>query len=266
MIEAQRCGDTSIGWRFPNPKMKELFPLYGMGETAEEVQNEYKISREDQDKFAYESHQKALAAIKDGKFKNEIVPVNVKKRKEEFTVDTDEGPRENSTLDKLAKLRAVFRDGGTVTAGNSSSINDGAACVFVASEEFIKKHNLTPLVKITGGAVAGLHPNVMGLGPIHATRKLANTLGIKPNDFDLIELNEAFAVQSLACIKDLELDQSKINRNGGAIALGHPLGCSGARILTTLIHQMNADKNIKIGLATMCIGVGQGIALSVENA
>jgi acetyl-CoA acyltransferase len=263
---SSKMWDTSIGWRFPNPKMKEMFPLYGMGETAEEVQKEYNISREDQDKFAYESHQKALAAIKDGKFKNEIVPVNVKKRKEEFTVDTDEGPRENSTLDKLAKLRAVFRDGGTVTAGNSSSINDGAACVFVASEEFIKKHNLTPLVKITGGAVAGLHPNVMGLGPIHATRKLANTLGIKPNDFDLIELNEAFAVQSLACIKDLELDQSKINRNGGAIALGHPLGCSGARILTTLIHQMNADKNIKIGLATMCIGVGQGIALSVENA
>ncbi len=261
----QKMWDTSIGWRFPNPKMKELFPLLGMGETAEEVQKQYKISREEQDRFALGSHQKALKAIESGSFKDEILPIQVKKRKEEFIFDTDEGPRSNTSLEKLAKLKAAFREGGTVTAGNSSSINDGAACLFLASESFIKKHNLKPLVKITGGSVAGLHPNVMGLGPIFATRKLCQNLGIKPSDFDLIELNEAFAVQSLACIQELNLDQEKINRNGGAIALGHPLGCSGARLLTTLIHQMKKNSSFKTALATMCIGVGQGIALSVEN-
>ncbi len=261
----QKIWDTSIGWRFPNPKMEVLFPLYGMGETAEEVQKEYKISRDEQDAFALSSHQKAIQAIKTGQFKNEIVPITIKTRKEEKLIDTDEGPRADTSLEKLAKLRAAFREGGTVTAGNSSSINDGASCLFVASEDFIKKHKLTPLVKITGGSVAGLHPNVMGLGPIHATNKLCKGLGITPQDFDVLELNEAFAVQSLACIKELKLDQAKINLNGGAIALGHPLGSSGARIITTLIHIMQKNKNYKKGLATMCIGVGQGIALSVEN-
>ncbi len=261
----QQMWDTSIGWRFPNPKMKELFPLYGMGETAEEVQKEYKITRVEQDRFAFNSHQKAIAAQDSGAFDSEIVPVLVKKKKEEIKINKDDGPRRDTSLEKLAKLRPAFREGGSVTAGNSSSINDGASCIFIASEEFIKKHNLTPLVRITSASVAGLHPNVMGLGPIHATRKICTNLKMKANEFDIIELNEAFAVQSLACIKELQLDESKINNLGGAISLGHPLGCSGARILTTLTHQMTKNKKLKTGLATMCIGVGQGIALSVEN-
>lgn len=261
----QKMWDTTIGWRFPNPKLAERIPLLGMGETAEEVQLKHKISREDQDHFAYLSHQKALEAIAAEKFKNEIVPITVKLKKSEFIFDTDEGPRENSTLEKLAKLRPAFKDGGTVTAGNSSSINDGASMVVIVSEDFLKKHKLTPLCEITGGAVAGLEPNVMGLGPVHATNKLCERFNKNVTDFDIIELNEAFAVQSLACIKELQLDPSKINLYGGAIALGHPLGCSGTRILTTLTHLMQANPNYKEGLATMCIGVGQGIALSVKN-
>ncbi len=261
----QKMWDTAIGWRFPNPKMKELFPLFGMGETAEEIQKKYKISREDQDLFAFNSHQKAVASIKAGMFKDEIVPIEVKLRKSSYIFDTDEGPRENTSLEKLATLRAAFRDGGTVSAGNSSSINDGASAVMVVSEEFLKKHKLTPLVRITGGAVAGLHPNIMGMGPVHATSKLCKQTKLEPTDFDVVELNEAFAVQSLACLKELKLDQNRVNQRGGSIAIGHPLGCSGTRILTTLIHTMKDNKGLRNGLATMCIGVGQGIALSVEN-
>lgn len=261
----QKMWDTAIGWRFENPKMAQKFPLLGMGETAEEVQKLHNISREDQDKFAFDSHQKAVAAQQSGKFKNEIVPITYETRKGSVTVDTDEGPRPDTSLEKLAKLRPAFRKEGTVTAGNSSSINDGASMVVICSEEFLKRHNLTPMAMVTGGAVHGLHPNTMGLGPVGAIKKLCSRFGYKVSDFDLIELNEAFAVQALGCIKELELDPSKINRNGGSIAIGHPLGASGTRILSTLLHQMQTDAKIKNGLASMCIGVGQGIALSVEN-
>lgn len=262
---AQKMWDTSIGWRFENPKMANLFPLLGMGETAEEVQKVHGITREAQDAFALASHQKAVAAQSRGEFKDEIVPLSFETKKGTTVIDTDEGPRADTSLEKLAKLRPAFKKDGTVTAGNSSSINDGASMVVVCSEEFVKRHNLKPLAMITGGAVHGLHPNVMGLGPVGAVKKLTQRFGYKISDFDLIELNEAFAVQALGCIKELELDPSIINRNGGSIALGHPLGCSGTRILTTLVHQMQKNPSYKKGLASMCIGVGQGIALSVEN-
>lgn len=261
----QRMWDTSIGWRFENPKMAEMFPLLGMGETAEEVQKLHQISREEQDRFALASHEKAVKAQVEGKFQDEINPVVIESKKGTVAIEKDEGPRADTSLEKLAKLRPAFRKDGTVTAGNSSSINDGASMVVVCSEDFLKRHNLTPLVRISGGAVHGLHPNVMGLGPVGAVKKLSGRTGLKVKDFDLIELNEAFAAQALGCIKELDLDSSKINRNGGSIALGHPLGASGTRILTTLIHQMRKDPTLKNGLATMCIGVGQGIALSVER-
>lgn len=261
----QKMWDTAIGWRFENPKMAEIFPLLGMGETAEEVQKLHNISREDQDKFAFASHQKAIAAQAAGKFKDEIVPVSFETKKGLVTVENDEGPRADTSLEKLAKLKSAFKKDGTVTAGNSSSINDGASMVVICSEEFVKRHNLKPLAMVTGGAVHGLHPNIMGLGPVGAVKNLCNRFGYKVSDFDVIELNEAFAVQALGCMKELELDPTKVNRNGGSIAIGHPLGASGTRILSTLIHQMTKDASLKKGLASMCIGVGQGIALSVEN-
>lgn len=262
---SQKMWDTSIGWRFENSKMAEKFPLLGMGETAEEVQKLHGISREDQDKFALNSHQKAVKAQAEGKFKDEIVPILIENKKGSITVDSDEGPRSDTSLEKLAKLKPAFRKDGSVTAGNSSSINDGASMVVVCSEEFMKRHNLQPIARITGGAVHGLHPNVMGLGPVGAVKKLCDRSHQKISDFDIIELNEAFAAQALGCIKELELDVSKINRNGGSIAIGHPLGASGTRILTTLLHQMKKDPSLKKGLASMCIGVGQGIAVSVER-
>lgn len=262
---AQKMWDTSIGWRFENPKMAAIFPLLGMGETAEEVQSLHKISREAQDEFALSSHRKAVAAQVRGDFKAEIMPLTIETKKGSHTVDSDEGPRSDTSIEKLAKLKPAFRKDGTVTAGNSSSINDGASMVVICSEEFVKRHNLKPLVMITGGAVHGIHPNVMGLGPVGAVKKLTQRFGYKTSDFDLIELNEAFAAQALGCIKELELDPAKINLNGGSIALGHPLGCSGTRILSTLVHQMQKNPGFKKGLASMCIGVGQGIALSVEN-
>ena len=261
----QKMWDTSIGWRFENQKMAQLFPLLGMGETAEEVQKLHNISREKQDEFAFFSHQKAIKAQDQGEFKEEILPLTIENKKGSLIIATDEGPRADTSLEKLAKLKAAFKKDGTVTAGNSSSINDGASMVVVCSEDFLKRHKLTPLAMITGGAVHGLHPNTMGLGPVGAVRKLTQKFGYKISDFDLIELNEAFAVQALACIKELEIDPVKVNKNGGSIALGHPLGCSGTRILTTLIHQMQKNPSYKKGLASMCIGVGQGIALSVEN-
>lgn len=261
----QKMWDTSIGWRFENPKMAQIFPLLGMGETAEEVQKVHQISREAQDQFALNSHQKAVAAQSKGAFKDEILALSLETKKGITVIETDEGPRADTSLEKLAKLKPAFRKDGTVTAGNSSSINDGASMVVVCSEEFLKRHNLKPLAMITGGAVHGLHPNIMGLGPVGAVKKLTQKFGYKISDFDLIELNEAFAAQALGCIKELELDPSKINLNGGSIALGHPLGCSGTRILTTLVHQMKKNPSYKKGLASMCIGVGQGIALSLEN-
>ena len=257
--------DTTFGWRFPNPKMEEMFTLYGMGETAENVVEKYNISREDQDKFALASHQKACAAWDRGDFNDEVLPIHVKLRKKEYTVDRDEGPRADTSLEVLGKLRAVFRKGGSVTAGNASTMNDGAAMVTIVSEDFLKKHNLTPLAEITGFGVRGVHPDVMGLGPVEASKVLCNRFNKKIDDFDLVELNEAFAAQALACINDLKLDPEIVNQNGGAIAIGHPLGCSGARILTTLTHQLIKKKKDQ-GLATMCIGVGQGIAVSIKRS
>lgn len=261
----QKMWDTALGWRFPNPKMEAMFPLLGMGETAEEVQKLTGISRQAQDEWAFNSHQKALAAQKNGAFNDEIVAMKVEGKKETVTVSADEGPRADSNLEKLAKLKAAFRTGGSVTAGNSSSLNDGASMVVLASEAFVKRHNIKPLARITGGATAGRDPSTMGLGPVDAVEKLCKRFGKKPQDFDLVELNEAFAVQVLGSMQALKIDPTRVNRLGGAIALGHPLGCSGTRILTTLIHQMKRDPSLKQGLASMCIGVGQGIAVSVEN-
>ena len=262
---AQKMWDTSIGWRFENPKMAAVFPLLGMGETAEEVQKLHNISREEQDKFALASHQKAVAAQNAGKFKEEICAITIEGKKGTTIVDTDEGPRPDTSLEKLAKLKPAFKKDGSVTAGNSSSINDGASMVVVCSEEFMKRHNLKPFARITGAATHGLHPNVMGLGPVGAIKKLCDRFNHKLSDFDVIELNEAFAAQAMGCIKELELDQTKINKNGGSIAIGHPLGASGTRILTTMLYQMKNDPSLKKGLASMCIGVGQGIAVSVER-
>lgn len=261
----QKMWDTALGWRFPNPKMEKLFPLLGMGETAEEVQQLTGVKREDQDQWAFDSHRKAVAAQDAGLFADELVSLKVEGKKETVTVSADEGPRRDSTLEKLAKLRPAFRDDGSVTAGNSSSLNDGAAMVVLASEAFVKRHNLKPLARISGGGTAGRDPNTMGLGPVDAIQRLCRRFGKKVSDFDLLELNEAFAVQVLGTIGALDIDCTRVNRQGGAIALGHPLGCSGARILTTLIHQMKRDPKLKQGLASMCIGVGQGIAVSVEN-
>lgn len=257
--------DTTFGWRFPNPKMEAMFPLYSMGETAENVAEKYKLGREEQDQFALASHQKAIKAMENGLFDDEILPVHVALRKKDYTVEKDEGPRADTDLEKLSKLKPVFRKGGTVTAGNASSMNDGASLVVVVSGEFLKKHNLTPLARISGMGVRGVHPDVMGLGPIEATKVLCKRFGQKVSDFDAIELNEAFAAQALACMRDLDLDPAKVNQHGGAIALGHPLGCSGARIMTTLLGVLKTKDSMKRGLATMCIGVGQGVAVSVEK-
>ena len=236
-----------------------------MGETAEEVAELYKISREEQDHFALTSHQKAVAAIKRGAFKEQILPYSIVSKKETKIIDHDECIRESTTLEALAKLPTVFRKNGTVTAGNSSPMNDGASRVMLVSESFLKKHNLTPVMKITGAGVRGVHPSTMGLGPVEAVKVLCDRFGKKVSDFDAIELNEAFAAQALGCIKGLDLDPAKVNLNGGAIAIGHPLGCSGTRITTSLFHIMKENKNIKQGLATMCIGVGQGVAVSFER-
>jgi acetyl-CoA acyltransferase len=262
----QEMFDTSIGWRFPNPKMKELFPLYTMGETAEEVASLLNISREKQDLFALASHDKAIKAQKNNKFQNEIVPIEVKNKKETKIISFDEGPRSDSSIEKLSKLKAAFREGGTVTAGNSSSINDGASLIAIVSETFLKRYRLKPMAEITGFGIKGCHPNTMGLGPVEAVIDLCRRTNKRTGDFDLIELNEAFAAQALGVIEKLSLDQNKINVNGGAIALGHPLGSSGTRILGTLVHEMNREPTkYKTGMATMCIGMGQGIAVSVEN-
>jgi 3-oxoadipyl-CoA thiolase len=256
--------DTTIGWRFTNPVLaKKHFP-FSMGETAENVAEKYKISREDQDKFAYDSQMKTKSAIEAGKFNDEIIPIEIKKKKETVIFERDEFPRFDTTLDALSRLRPAFREGGTVTAGNSSGINDGASLLMIASEDFVKKYNLKPRAKFVSSAIAGVDPACMGIGPVPATKKALDRAGMNLNDIDLIELNEAFAAQSLACIRELELDESKINVNGGAIALGHPLGSSGSRLLVTLLNELE-KQNKKYGLATMCIGVGQGIASVIER-
>jgi acetyl-CoA acyltransferase len=255
--------DTTIGWRYPNPKMAARFSLDSMGETAENIAQKYNVTREQQDMFAVESQKRATAAWGSSAFAREVVPINVKKGKTEESFARDESPRDDTTIEKLAKLAPVFRKGGSVTAGNSSPINDGAAAVMLASEEAVKRSGVQPLARVVAFAVAGVEPNTMGEGPIPATKKVLARAGWKVSDLDLIELNEAFAAQSLACIRGLELDPLRVNVNGGAIALGHPIGSSGARILGTLVHAMRA-RNAKRGLASLCIGVGQGISTLVE--
>ena len=258
--------DTTIGWRFPNPKLEERFPLYSMGETAENVAERYGISREEQDEFAVESQRRAADAQREGRFVEEIVPVTVPRpRGDPLTVDTDEHPRPETTFEGLSALRPAFRPGGTVTAGNSSGINDGAACLLVASAEWAERRGRRPLARIAGMAAAGVDPSYMGIGPVPATQKALMRAGRTLDEIELVELNEAFAAQVLACVRDLGLDRSRLNVNGGAIALGHPIGASGARILVTLIREMGRRKS-RWGLATMCIGVGQGIATIVEGS
>ena len=255
--------DTTLGWRFPNPRMEALFPLEAMGETAENLAERWAIPREAQDRFALASHEKASAAQAAGRFADEIVPVEVPqpgRGKEPARVTADEGPRADSTLEALAKLGPVFRKGGSVTAGNASGLNDGAAAVLVVSEAAIGRHGLTPMARVVAGAAAGVDPRTMGIGPVPATRKALARAGWSLGDVDLAELNEAFAVQVLAVLRDLDgLPVEKVNPNGGAIALGHPLGCSGARIVATLVHEMRR-RGAQRGLAAMCIGVGQGVA------
>ncbi|TAK56061.1 MAG: thiolase family protein [Bacteroidetes bacterium] len=257
--------DTALGWRYPNPKLSERFPLEQMGETAENVAMKYTISREAQDEFAFNSHKKAIQAQLKGNFEHEIIPVEVHTKKNETHIlKKDEGPRVDTSLEKLAKLHPAFKKNGTVTAGNSSSLNDGAACLLIMSDVKAKKLGLTPLARIVSTAVVGVDPRYMGIGPVPAVQLALKKAEKNIQDIDLIELNEAFASQSLAVIQDLNIDTKKLNINGGAIALGHPLGCSGARILTTLLHSMK-QHNANLGLATMCIGVGQGIATIVER-
>ncbi len=258
--------DTTIGWRFVNQLMAEQYGVDSMPETAENVAEDFGISREDQDAFALRSQQKAAAAQASGRFAKEITPVTVKGRKGDTIVDADEHLRPDTTLEALAKLRAPFRKGGSVTAGNASGVNDGAAALIIASEAAAKKYGLTPIARIMGGAAAGVPPRIMGFGPAPATRKLCARLGLAPADFDVIELNEAFASQGLAVLRDLELadDAAAVNPNGGAIALGHPLGMSGARIAGSAAIELQ-EGGAKLALATMCIGVGQGIAIALER-
>jgi acetyl-CoA acetyltransferase family protein len=276
--------DTTLGWRFVNPRMEQMGHTDSLGMTAENLAQErfkvsaeeqkpeelahtYDISREKQDRFALGSHKKAVAAMDEKSFREEIVPVTVKGRKGDTVVEADEGPRRDTTLEKLAKLRPAFKEGGSVTAGNSSSLNDGAAAVMVVSRDYAEAHGLEPMAKIRSVGVAGVPPRVMGIGPVPATRKALDRAGISLEGIGLIELNEAFAAQSLAVLYEwgMDPDDKRLNPNGGAIALGHPLGASGARILTTLVHEMARRPDVRYGLATMCIGVGQGIAMVVER-
>lgn len=255
--------DTTIGWRFTNKKLTEMYHPYSMGETAENVAREWEISREEQDLFALASQEKYAAALAAGKWDDEIVAVEMVNDNMVNWFVQDEHPRQTS-LEKLAGLRPAFAKDGTVTAGNSSGINDGAAAVLLASEEAVKVFNLTPLARVVSMGVAGVHPGIMGIGPVPASEKALQRAGLTVKDLDLIELNEAFASQSIACMRELELDHAKLNVNGGAIALGHPLGCSGARISATLLHEMHR-RELKYGLATMCVGVGQGAAVVYEG-
>ena len=261
----QTVYDTTLGWRFVNPRMEKLYSTEAMGETAENVAERYGVSRADQDEFALESHRRAVAATEAGRFDTELVPVPAPQPKgDPVIVHADEGPRPDTTLEKLSRLRPAFRENGTVTAGNSSTLNDGAACVVLASPERAKALGKEPLARIVATGVAGVDPAYMGVGPVPATRIALERAGLTTDDIDLVELNEAFAAQVLASIRELGIPHEKVNVNGGAIALGHPLGCSGAKILTTLIWEMRR-RGSRYGLATMCIGVGQGAATIVEN-
>ena len=276
--------DTTLGWRMVNPRMEEMGHTDSLGMTAENVAQErfnitpdedqpeglaeeYDVSREAQDRFALRSHQKAVAAQDEKRFREEITPVTVKGRKGDTVVEADEGPRRDTSLERLARLKPAFKGEGSVTAGNSSSLNDGAAALMVVSREYAEAHNLEPMAKVRSMAVAGVPPRVMGIGPVPATKKALERAGITMDDVGLVEINEAFAAQVLACLHEWGMDSEdgRLNPNGGSIALGHPLGASGARILTTLVHEMQRRDDVRYGLATMCIGVGQGIAMVVEK-
>ena len=257
--------DTTIGWRFVNPKLSELHHPYAMGETAENVAEQWKVSREAQDEFAHNTQLKYKAAHEAGKFADELVSVSVPQRKADPIIfDKDEHPR-LSSLEKLSTLRAAFKKDGTVTAGNSSGINDGSAAALIVNEQTLKDLNLTPMARVVSMAVAGVSPHIMGIGPIPASQKAMKRAGITAADLDLIELNEAFAAQAIPCMQELDLDPEKVNVNGGSIAIGHPLGASGTRISATLLHEMKKRDNVRYGLATMCIGVGQGAAVVFEK-
>jgi acetyl-CoA acetyltransferase family protein len=280
----QTMYDTTLGWRFTNPRLEQMGHTDSLGMTAEnlveerfrftykeqrpeELVRQYAITRDRQDRFALRSHEKAIAAQDAKRFSDEIVPVPVKTRKSESRIELDEGPRRDTSLEQLAKLKPVFKVGGTVTAGNSSSLNDGAAAVLIVSAKYARAHGLKPLARVRSIGIAGVPPRVMGIGPVPATRKALARAGVSFNDLGLIELNEAFAAQSLAVLHEwgMDLDNERVNVNGGAIAIGHPLGCSGVRILTTLLYEMGRRQDVELGLATMCIGVGQGIAMVVER-
>jgi acetyl-CoA C-acetyltransferase len=248
--------DTTLGWRFPNPRMEEMFPLEAMGETGENVAERYGITRGDQDAFALQSHQRWAAAQEAGRFADELVPVG--------EVQRDEHPRPDTSLEKLATLKPAFREGGTITAGNASGVNDGAAALVLASEEKARQLGAAPLGRFVASAVAGVDPRVMGIGPVPAVQKLLARAGIEASDLDLVELNEAFASQSLQVIRELGLDPARVNVNGGAIALGHPLGMSGARLVVSLLHELRRREG-RYGLATLCVGVGQGQAAIFER-
>jgi 3-oxoadipyl-CoA thiolase len=262
---AMNLQDTTLGWRFINPRLSAMHHPYSMGETAENVAEQTKISREEQDAYALRSHQRAVAAQQGGRFAEELVSVPIPQKKgEALVVTVDEQPRPDTTLEKLAALKPVFRKDGSVTAGNSSGINDGAAALVLMARSRARELELTPRARIVASAVAGVDPAYMGLGPIPATRKVLQRAKLNIRDIDLIELNEAFAVQVLQCMRELEIHEEKLNVNGGAIALGHPLGCSGARLVVTLLHELER-RDGRFGLATMCIGVGQGIATIIER-
>jgi 3-oxoadipyl-CoA thiolase len=257
--------DTTLGWRFTNPRLAEMYHPFSMGETGENVAEQCGVGREEQDAFALRSHERAVAAIENGRFQNQIVPVMVPQAKgEPIEISRDEHPRADTSMEALAKLRPAFREGGSVTAGNSSGINDGASATVVVEAQYARDHDLKPLARVVSTAVAGVDPSVMGLGPIPATRKALDRAQLDVRDLDLIELNEAFASQSVAVMRELGLDPEKVNVNGGAIALGHPLGMSGARLITMLSHELQR-RGGRFGLATMCIGVGQGIATIIER-
>jgi len=257
--------DTTIGWRFTNPKLAKMHHPFSMGETAENVARKYKLTRDEQDRFAFESQMKCKAAMEAGRFADEIVPVEIPKRNgSPVVVDRDEHPRFDTTMDALAKLKPAFAKDGTVTAGNSSGINDGAAALLLVEEKTAERLGLPILAFVGPSATAGVDPSCMGLGPIPATKKALARAGWSMTDVDLVELNEAFAAQSIPCIRELGMDAARVNVHGGAIALGHPLGCSGARIATTLLHEMKR-RNVRRGLATMCVGVGQGVATLFER-
>jgi 3-oxoadipyl-CoA thiolase len=256
--------DTTIGWRMINRRMKEMYPPISLGETAENVAQQYRITRDEQDRFAYGSQMKAKEAMQRKAFDDEIIPVPVERGGDVFHVVHDEHPRHDTTMEALGKLKPAFKKNGTVTAGNSSGINDGASALLLSEAKAAQRLGLKPMARVVASGVAGVHPDVMGLGPIPSSRKALARAGLRMSDIDLVEINEAFAAQSLACLRDLEIDPAKSNVNGGAIALGHPLGASGARIATTLLHALRSREG-RYGLATMCIGVGQGITTIFER-